>query len=123
MEILQIPMVAQMDNYTHSLLVVVAILMVSIFIWKLPLLSFGGGYLLHLFIDVWTHRTDAIYLFWPLSDFKIMGPVSYWEKAYTSTLFNVVNVALLSMVFGYLAHKYHWLSKAYQYLKRRHKRI
>lgn len=46
------------------------------------LLLFGTAALIHLALDLPLHALDAHRHFWPLSDWRFISPVSYWDPAY-----------------------------------------
>ena len=44
-------------------------------------IAFAGAGMLHLVLDFPLHTHDARMHFWPLTDWKFISPVSYWEGA------------------------------------------
>lgn len=55
-------------------------------LWPL-VLSFAAAALLHSCIDFLVHREDAHMHLWPLSDWKFVSPVSYWNPAHYGRVF------------------------------------
>ncbi|MEM6408355.1 MAG: cobalamin biosynthesis protein CobQ [Pseudomonadota bacterium] len=43
-------------------------------------IAFAGAGLLHLALDFPLHHDDARAHFWPVSDWKFVSPVSYWDR-------------------------------------------
>ena len=54
------------------------------------LIAFVAGWGSHVVIDMLTHRSDGYPIFWPLSDYRFLTPVSYWERAYHGRAFSLV---------------------------------
>ncbi|MEM7472963.1 MAG: cobalamin biosynthesis protein CobQ [Pseudomonadota bacterium] len=44
------------------------------------LIAFAGAGLLHLALDFPLHHDDARAHFWPVTDWKFVSPVSYWDR-------------------------------------------
>ena len=44
------------------------------------MIAFAGAGLLHLALDFPLHHDDARAHFWPLTDWKFVSPVSYWDR-------------------------------------------
>ncbi|MFH0714694.1 MAG: hypothetical protein V1847_03350 [Candidatus Diapherotrites archaeon] len=63
------------------------------------------GWLLHIVLDILTHGGDAQPIFWPLSDFSISSPVSYYRLDYFAGFFVVANVALIVLVIAWMVWK------------------
>ncbi|MEM6627414.1 MAG: hypothetical protein AAF719_11980, partial [Pseudomonadota bacterium] len=59
-----------------------ALLILSIgFIWKCELVAlFALALLTHAALDFPLHADDAHRHFWPLSDWRFISPVSYWDR-------------------------------------------
>jgi hypothetical protein len=55
---------------------------------------FAGSALLHTTIDFFCHREDAHMSFWPISRWKFMSPVSYYDPAHYGMWFSLFEVAL-----------------------------
>jgi membrane-bound metal-dependent hydrolase YbcI (DUF457 family) len=58
------------------------------------LVIFAGSALLHTCIDFFVHREDAHMSFWPLTRFKFMSPVSYYDPAYFGRIFGLFEAVL-----------------------------
>jgi membrane-bound metal-dependent hydrolase YbcI (DUF457 family) len=87
----------------HSFLIWGALALVSGFIvrsgWERApraalLLAFSGAALVHSSIDFLVHREDAHMQFWPLSDWKFVSPVSYWDRAHYGDWFGLLEAVL-----------------------------
>ena len=63
---------------------------------NLPKLAFAysGSALIHSAIDFLCHREDAHMQFWPLTRWKFISPVSYWDPAYYGREFGLFEAAL-----------------------------
>ncbi len=61
--------------------------------WSLVMV-FAGSALLHSAIDFLLHREDAHMSFWPLSRWKFVSPVSYWDRAYYGQYASLFEAAL-----------------------------
>ena len=46
------------------------------------LIAFTASALLHLFTDFAMHHDDARAHFWPVTDWRFVSPVSYWDRAH-----------------------------------------
>lgn len=67
------------DNWTHSLVVAVALLAVGYLSRSLHFKAFAMGWLLHSAIDLATHADDATPPLWPFSQRTLRSPISYWQ--------------------------------------------
>jgi hypothetical protein len=61
--------------------------------WTL-LACFAGSALLHTAIDFICHREDAHMSFWPVTRWKFISPVSYWDPAHFGTYFTLFEVII-----------------------------
>ncbi len=61
--------------------------------WTL-LAVFAGSALLHTAIDFLTHREDAHMSFWPVTRWKFLSPVSYWDQAHFGSYASAFEAAL-----------------------------
>jgi len=50
--------------------------------------------LLHVALDLPVHREDAHHHFWPLSDYQLISPVSYWNPEFYGLQFSVFEILL-----------------------------
>ena len=55
------------------------------------------GMLLHVLLDLPFHNDDAHRHFFPLSDWKFMSPISYWDPRYHGDIMAVVQVLLVAI--------------------------
>ena len=58
------------------------------------LAAFAASGLTHAVVDFLCHREDAHMHFWPLTRWKFMSPVSYYERAHFGGTFMVAEMAL-----------------------------
>ncbi len=56
--------------------------------------AFSGSALLHSAVDFLVHRNDAHMHFWPLSQWRFVSPVSYWDSAHYGTPFGLFEASL-----------------------------
>lgn len=76
--------------------------------WSMVLV-FALSAFLHTLIDFFVHREDAHMSFWPLSRWKFISPVSYWDRAHYGGVFSLVEallgLVLATVVFRRFAHR------------------
>ena len=65
-------------------------------VWRFGLVAafLALAALLHIAGDLPVHVRDAHRHFWPLSDWKFISPVSYWNPAHHGTLFSIFEICL-----------------------------
>ena len=61
--------------------------------WNLPI-AFAAAGLLHVFMDFICHREDAHMSLWPVTRWKFMSPVSYYDPQHFGTYFSVFEAGL-----------------------------
>jgi hypothetical protein len=61
--------------------------------WSIAL-AFSASGLLHTIIDFLVHREDAHMQFWPLTNWKFVSPVSYWDRAHYGQYVMVFEILL-----------------------------
>lgn len=92
-------------NTLHAPLVLFAIGLSGFFLrrrrrWGNVLLWFSVGAGFHTLVDIFTHHSDGLLLFFPISwTYRFASPISYWEPGYyagiVSSLEHVLDVGLL----------------------------
>ena len=55
------------------------------------------GMLLHILLDIPFHNDDAHRHFYPLSDWKFVSPISYWDPRYHGDIMAVVQIAVMTV--------------------------
>ncbi len=65
-----------------------------------------GAALLHLLLDFPLHNDDARAHFWPITNWKFISPVSYWDPKYFGHIVGPVEVALVIASAIYCWRKY-----------------
>jgi hypothetical protein len=65
------------------------------------LFAFSGSALIHSAVDFLCHRNDSHMHFWPLSQWRFVSPVSYWDPAHFGTAFSLFE-AMLGLVMAVL---------------------
>lgn len=56
------------------------------------------GWGLHILFDTFTHVSDGYALFYPLSGFRFIAPVSYWETAFYAREFFFISHTLMAVL-------------------------
>lgn len=54
--------------------------------------AFAGAALLHLLLDFPFHNDDARAHFWPLTDWKFISPVSYWDPRHHGGVVGIIEM-------------------------------
>ncbi len=57
--------------------------------------AFAASMLLHAALDFPVHHGDALRHFWPISDWRFISPVSYWDVHFHAAWVRLVELALL----------------------------
>jgi len=70
------------------------------------LIALCGAALLHLAFDFPLHNHDARMHFWPLSDWKFISPISYWEGARGGTIVSTIELMLVAVLVIYLFRRF-----------------
>lgn len=92
-QVIPMPGVFFWSSFWHSYLVLAAFYAM---LHSVPLAaSLSGGWVTHLLLDILTHAGDASPLFWPISDWRTLSPISYWQPAFGGRWFAVLNGVLL----------------------------
>ncbi len=73
--------------------------------------------LLHISVDFCVHTADAYKHFWPLTDWRFISPVSYWNRAeygqYVGLFDSILVICLLlALAYQYRSKRYYQLSIA-----------
>jgi hypothetical protein len=77
--------------------------------WRPLVAAFSASALLHACIDMLVHREDAHMHFWPLTRWKFMSPVSYYDPAHYGRAFGLFELALGLAMCVLLFRRYrHW---------------
>ena len=61
-----------------------------------------GAAILHLCLDFPLHNHDARMHFWPLTDWKFISPISYWEGSRGGDIVGAVEIVLVAVLTIYL---------------------
>ncbi|MEW5955017.1 MAG: hypothetical protein AB1626_00580 [Candidatus Micrarchaeota archaeon] len=81
--------------FFHSVLVFGAIACIALAL-KRTAWPFFFGWGLHLAMDALTHVTDGIRPFWPLSEWQLVGPFSYWDFSHGAAFVIAVEAIALA---------------------------
>jgi len=91
----------QASNLLHSFIVFAIISIVIIIKFNnFKGIIFGLGF--HNVLDLFTHADYAHQIFWPLSKFTFISPISYSEPQYHAIEFNIINFSLIIIAIVYL---------------------
>lgn len=72
---------------SHSVLVVALVILAARWRGHEGWSAFGWSAMLHLVADAVTHVADAHPHLWPLTDWRLHSPVSYWDRSHHAALF------------------------------------
>ena len=65
-------------------------------------IAFAGAALLHLALDFPLHNDDARAHFWPVTDWKFISPVSYWDRSHYAGIVGPLEMLASLLCLGYL---------------------
>ncbi len=97
---------------SHSLLIWPVVLLFATMTKCTLLRFFSISVLLHISLDFMTHHDDAYRHFWPLSDWKFLSPLSYYDPQYYGNWVSAIDTIV---VIGLLM----WLTTVYPSKKAR----
>lgn len=97
---------------SHSLIIWPLLLLGAVLCKQSLLKFFAASALLHVTLDFFVHHDDAYRHFWPLTDWKFMSPLSYWDPQYYGNWVGGIDTLV---VIGLLV----WLSTIYTNTKAR----
>jgi len=72
----------------------------------LGLLIFSVGYFLHISVDFVTHADDAYPQFWPITDWRFISPISYWQPEYYGRIVGILEAIMGLAIITYLVIKF-----------------
>jgi len=76
------------------------------------LMVFAGAGLLHLALDFPVHNNDARMHFWPLSDWKFISPISYWDRRFHAGIVSRIEIGLAMTFVVLLIYRFRrWSSR------------
>jgi hypothetical protein len=94
------------SNFLHSLFIWLILIVIIFFTKTLrPITPLMWGWLSHIIIDLLTHHTDAMPLFWPISSLVFQSPVSYWERKYFGLEFSIITSVVMIVLFASVLYK------------------
>lgn len=84
-----------------------ALLIGGIAFWqqRFRILALCASALLHHLEDLPVHHDDAHRHFWPVSDFRFVSPVSYWDADHFGTYVALVELSLVLLASVYLWYR------------------
>jgi len=91
---------------SHSLLLWPVLLLFAALAKRALLRLFAISALLHVSLDFLVHHDDAYRHLWPLSDWKFMSPVSYWDPAYYGNWASLFDAVLVIALLTWLVSHY-----------------
>ena len=81
--------------------------------WTLPT-ALAATLLLHAALDLPVHHGDALRQLWPISNYRFISPVSYWDPNFHAAWVRLVELSMLLGATWLLWRRYHspWLRTA-----------
>ena len=76
----------------NSFLIWGALLGFALWLRRPVFVAFAGAGLLHLALDFPLHNDDARMHFWPLTDWKFISPVSYWDPRHYGGVVGMIEI-------------------------------
>lgn len=101
-------------NSFNSIPIFLAILIAAWSFGLTRMLLFSSASLLHFLEDFFIHMEDAHAHFFPLSDYKFISPVSYWDSNGFGYYVSIIEAALVLLVSFFLFRSLKtWWGKGY----------
>ncbi|MFM2339916.1 MAG: hypothetical protein RLZZ360_552 [Candidatus Parcubacteria bacterium] len=91
---------------SHSLLLWPTVLVVARWRQWLFLKWLSISALFHIVVDFCVHTADAYKHFWPLSDWRFVSPISYWDRASYGDYVNAFDSILIVSLLAWLLTTY-----------------
>jgi hypothetical protein len=82
---------------THSIPIALAVLAVAVWRRSSTAIAFAASWLLHIALDLPVHNVDAHRHLWPLSNWRFISPLSYWDRAHHAALIVPLEMLLLAI--------------------------
>ena len=101
-EALQEGLATYFGSITHSLTLCVAVAVILLLTERKNYFPFIVAWFLHILVDFLTHVKDAYPIFWPLSDRRFPGFVSYWDPRYHGDTFSMFANWLVTICLCYI---------------------
>lgn len=79
---------------SHSFLLWGALIIVGLAFKRELILAFAAAGFTHAAVDFLVHREDAHMQFWPITRWKFVSPVSYWDPAHFGRYFGAFEALL-----------------------------
>ncbi len=114
-ETLQRGIVSVFGNATHSLTLCLVVGAIVLLARPNNVLPFVLAWLLHIVVDILTHVQDATPIFWPLSDRRFPGLISYWDPLYHGGIVSLLSKWCVMICLAYIT-----VSKLREAYKSRH---
>lgn len=70
------------------------------------LIALTGAVLLHLLLDFPLHNDDARAHFWPITDWKFISPVSYWDPQYYGHIVGPIEIGAVLICSLYVLKRF-----------------
>jgi len=100
-------------NLFNSIPIFLVIALLAYKFSKTRLFVFCLANLLHFVGDFFVHQEDAHAHFFPLSNYKFMSPISYWDRSSGGTTFSIIEAMVILVISIYLfKHIKTWWGKA-----------
>ncbi|WP_432255882.1 cobalamin biosynthesis protein CobQ [Limimaricola sp. AA108-03] len=82
--------------------------LLALAIWRRwpVLIAFAGAGLLHLALDLPLHGADARPMFWPLSDWRFVSPLSYWDRSHHAGIIGPLEAGLSVVLTSFMLWRF-----------------
>lgn len=70
------------------------------------LVALSGAGVLHLIFDFMLHNEDARPQFWPLTDWKFLSPISYWDRSHFAAIVGPAEVILCVVLSAWMMFRF-----------------
>lgn len=91
---------------SHSLLLWPGLILIGQVTRQKLVMYVGSAGTLHVCLDFLVHNDDAYAHFWPLTDWKFISPVSYWDPNYYGSIVSAVDTVVILSLLTWLYTRY-----------------
>ena len=91
---------------SHSLILWPLLLLFAAVTRRTILRFFTTSALLHISLDFFVHHDDAYRHFWPLTEWKFMSPISYWDPQHYGNWVGMIDTVLIISLLVWLSTIY-----------------
>ena len=91
---------------SHSIPIYAFVLAMGLLLRSEVIKIYAASTFLHILCDLPVHHDDAHMHFWPLSHWKFISPVSYWDSAHHGAAMSAIELLVTSMMLGLLWRRF-----------------